>query len=632
MDTSQPDRPMRAPLPFQRLALAGFAAVLAIGALLSQTGFITDADRNLLDAAFRYSRIYFPEKVTVDPIIVGIDEKFIAGIEEPMALNHAYLTRFLQAMGQAGPSVVGLDIELPDKRYETLVSTRDQARDYHKTLLTGLLQAVPQTRIIAAKVWDAGRRSYHEIHLDYAVVLGMQAHQPAMASAMFGFDADNRVRRYPEASLQPDGTPHTLTSEMSAAIGIRQNWSGLINYRLGGAFTYIPLQDVLKWAEDGDSLRLRANFAGKPVLLGIVLEDMDILDLPVPLSQWRGTETRVPGVLAHAQVLRSIWNQGLIRTASNWLALPITALFALFWFGESIILKLRLLMAVSLALLIVSGILFLQNYWLPPTAMLATGMLGFGGRSIWQGWRHFKEKQRLNRMFSGSVSPSVMQEIVAGGLDVNQKSSRLPVCVLFADIRNFTTMCEHMQAEDVVSLLNRYFARMVSVIHRHEGTVDKFIGDGLMAFFGAPNKLACPEQHALDAARDMVASLEELNREFADEGRPQLQIGVGLHSGEAVIGQIGSAERHEYTAIGDAVNTASRIEGLCKEAGYPIVCSETVARAVHYPAMLNELGERALKGRSAIRVYGWNPQRGAAGSSHAEQPAQSSNQLLEQRQ
>lgn len=606
--------------PFQRLVLAGFMAVMLVGALASQTREVIDSDRNLLDAAFKYSRKIFPQKVLIDPVIVGIDEEFVASIDEPLALNHAYLTRFLQAMGQAGPSVVGLDIELPDKRYETLVSTRDPTLDYHRTLLIGLIQAIQQTQIIVAKVWDQGRQRNHEIHLDYAGVLDQQAHQPAMASAMFDPDVDNRIRRYPDRTYQPDRSAHTLTSEMSAAIGIRQDWSGLINYRLGEPFTYIPIQHVLQWAEQGDVQQLKSHFAGKPVLLGIVLEDMDILDLPVPLASWRLHTGRVPGVLAHAQVLRSMWNQGLIRTAPLWVMLPLCGLFALFWFGESIIFKCKLLVLASTGILLTSGILFSQNYWLPPTAILLTGLFGFGGRSIWQGWRHFKEKQRLNRMFSGSVSPSVMQEIAAGGLDVDQKSARLPVCVLFADIRDFTRMCEHMQAEEVVSLLNRYFARMVSVIHRHHGTVDKFIGDGLMAFFGAPNALDCPERHALSAAQDMIASLSELNRELAAEGRPQLQIGVGLHSGEAVIGQIGSAERHEYTAIGDTVNTASRIEGLSKEGGYPVVCSESVARAVGYPATLSPLGERALKGRSAIAVYGWHPQQELAAGSLPLQP------------
>jgi class 3 adenylate cyclase/CHASE2 domain-containing sensor protein len=568
---------------------------------------VADSDRAALDTAFKESRKRFPQKVAMDPVIVGIDEKFVASVDEPLTLNHFYLTEFFQAMAQAKPSVVGVDLELPDKRYETIVSTSHPTQDFHRELLLGLMQAVQQIKIIVVKVFDFGRHQFHNIHLDYVAVLGMQEHQPAIASAMLAEDPDSRYRWYPDPAWQPDHTGHTLTSEMSAALGIHKSWSGLINYRLGEPFKYVPLQDVREWMKKGDVRRLQQEFGGKPVLLGIVLEDTDIKDVPVRLASFRPeNDLHAPGVLVHAQILRSMWNQGFIHPLPRWALFSLCALFACFWFGESILGKFRLLLAASAALLIACALLFLKNIWLPPTAILMTGWIGFSSQSVLQAWRSFKEKQHMKRVFSGSVSPAVMQEIIKGGLEIDQKSTRRALCVLFSDIRNFTTMCEYMQAEDVVSLLNRYFARMVHVIHKYGGTVDKFIGDGLMAFFGAPNPLEHPEQNALNAARDMLAALAELNAELAAEGKQTLQIGVGLHSGEAVIGQIGSEERHEYTAIGDTVNTASRIEGLCKEVGHGIVCSEYVAKAVGYPEGLVALGERALKGRAAVMVYGWS--------------------------
>ena len=146
---------------------------------------------------------------------------------------------------------------------------------------------------------------------------------------------------------------------------------------------------------------------------------------------------------------------------------------------------------------------------------------------------------------------------------------------------------------------------MTQVVHKHEGTVDKFIGDGLMAFFGAPNILKNPAKNAFAAARDMLLALEQMNAEFAAESPAPLAIGVGLHIGEAVIGHIGSAERHAYTAIGDTVNTASRLESLCKELGYPVLCSKAVADARGQAEGLTPLGPQALKGRSPILVFGW---------------------------
>jgi class 3 adenylate cyclase len=129
----------------------------------------------------------------------------------------------------------------------------------------------------------------------------------------------------------------------------------------------------------------------------------------------------------------------------------------------------------------------------------------------------------------------------------------------------------------------------------------------MMAFFGAPNKLQSPEKSALSAAQDMLAALQELNRNLHKENIAPLQIGVGLHSGDAVIGYIGSEERHEYTAIGDTVNIASRLEGLCKQLHYPIICSAALVNRLDDASMLDMLGEHPVKGHSPIMVYGCRP-------------------------
>lgn len=598
----------------RQLSVIGFFVVLIVSGILVQTALMEGLDQKMLDAQFQFSRWAFPQPVRNDPVIVGINERFLDNIDEPLALNHVYLAGFLQAMRQAGARVIGLDIELPDKRFNTLVSTTDPQVDFHKTLLTGLLETVQQIPLITAKVYDRDRHQFRDIQVDYAVILGMQDPQhQGIASVEFCPDPDGFIRWYPGKeyrpgkACQPGGGNTTFASEISAAAGLRKDWSGLINYRLGDKFTYTPIQEVLKLSEQGDTARLKARFGGKIVLLGSVLDNHDLLDLAVPMAEFRPDDKHVPGVLAHAQILRSMLNQGLIQPVSKLLLLPLCVLFALLWFGEPVMVKFLILLLSIAGMLLLSGFLLHQAYWLPPSAAMLTGVLAFGGRSAYQGWRNFGDKQRLRRVFSGYVSPIVMKEVVEGGLDANQKSRRLPVCVLVADIRSFTTLSERLQAEEVVALLNRYFTRMVAVIHRHGGTVDKFMGDGLLAFFGAPNALACPEKNGLEAARDMLVELAELNREFVAEGRAPLRIGVGLHSGDAVIGHIGSAERFEYTAIGDTVNTASRIEGLCKELDCPIVCSEVVAKAVDYPADMVNLGDRPLKGRSSIIVYGWRP-------------------------
>jgi class 3 adenylate cyclase len=576
------------------------------GAIAQHIGLMDDFDQRVLDAEFRFNRVWFPQPVSNDPIIVGIDEDFLSTVDEPLALNHLYLSRFLTAMTRAQPGVIGVDLILPEKRFDTLASTRDPDLDFHKVLLGGLLQATQQMPLIAAKVWDYDRNHFRDVQVDYAGVLSMQSGvaQP-LASALFCPDSDGRIRRYPGKDCQPDGGEYSFSSEVGGAIGVRQSWSGLINYQLGGAFTYISLRDVLLMAERGDDLRLRQLFKGKAVLLGVVLDDVDLLELPVAMAEWRPGSTRVPGVLAHAQALRSMFNNGLIQYLPKPVLWFACGLFALFWLGESTLRKTLLFAIVVVVLTVFSDVLLWYGYWLPTGAMLLTGGFALGARGVWLAWQNFRDKQVLIGTFSGYVSPSVMKEILSGELHPNQQGRKQAVCVLFSDIRNFTTMSERLPAEVVVSLLNRYFARMTVVIHHHGGTVDKFIGDGMMAFFGAPNLLACPEKNALDAAQAMLIALDELNQELVAEGGNPIAIGIGLHSGEAVIGHIGSPDRHEYTAIGDTVNTAARLEGLCKEVGFPIICSSVVAAAAGQPDYLLPLGEKHLKGRSDMSVYGF---------------------------
>lgn len=590
------------------MTLLPLAALLAAGLLASRFGLTGGLDNAILDGLLRFNRQHHEQPVRADPVIVGIDEAFLESIDEPLALSHFHLAHFLDAMVRARPQAVGLDLALPEKQFQTLARADQPGADFHRVLLGALLRASREFPVVAAKDWDHERGRFRDIHVDYATALALAGRAgQAHASAIFCGDADGRVRRYPGPDCQPGGSGSTLAGELGAAAGVRGPWNGWIDYQLGPAFTYVPMQQVLQLEAKGDDAALLRLFRGRPVLLGTVLNDADLLDLPVPLAAWRPDSTRTPGVLAHAQLLRTMLNGAFVQPAPAWALLLVTALFALFWLGEAVLAKIALLAVAGIGLAWLCSQLLLTGtgVWLPPATALLTGLAALGGRTAVDGWRNLRDKRRLTRTFGGYVSPLVMREIIAGGPAAVGEGRKLHVCVLFSDIRGFTTLSEHMPAEAVVALLNRYFARMTQVVHQHEGTVDKFIGDGLMAFFGAPNLLEAPAVNAFAAARDMLASLAQLNAELAAEGRISLAIGIGLHCGEAVIGHIGSAERHAYTAIGDTVNTASRLESLCKELGYPVLCSQPVADALGEGAGLSPLGPQPLKGRSAMAVFGW---------------------------
>ncbi|MFA9215795.1 MAG: CHASE2 domain-containing protein [Sphingomonadaceae bacterium] len=565
-------------------------------------------DAPLLDALFALQRQLGPQAVLQDVVLVGIDDAFIDSIDEPLALSHRYLAQFLTGVAAAGPAVIALDLSLPEKRYDQLLSRRAPEADYHRQLLGGLLSTVQQVPLVVAKAWDVQRGQYRDLQLDYAAVLALQGPPwQGAVSALMTSDPDGRLRRYPEPALQPDGTPHTLSSAMAAALGQARSWRGLINYQLGPAFQYVPLQQVLQLVQQGQHAQLRQLFHGRAVLLGSVLDDLDQVQLPVPLAAWRPGRHQVPGMLVHAQTLRSMLNGGLIAPlAPHWTWLGCLAA-TLFWCGTAQRRKVLGLGALALLLLVLSALLLRQRLWLAPAAPLACATLALLARAIWQAWCQVRERQRLSRTFGGSVSPHVMRQILDGSVNPGQAGRKVEVCVLFSDVRNFTGISEQLPAEQLVALLNRYFARMTAAVHQHGGTVDKFIGDGMMAFFGAPNALAAPEQAAFAAACAMLAALAELNRESLALQAPALTIGIGLHCGPAVIGYIGSAERHEYTAIGSTVNAAARIEGLCKSLEMPLLCSQAVVQRLPPTAGLEALGPQLLRGHSTLALYGWRP-------------------------
>jgi adenylate cyclase len=199
------------------------------------------------------------------------------------------------------------------------------------------------------------------------------------------------------------------------------------------------------------------------------------------------------------------------------------------------------------------------------------------------------------------VADEVVERIMASGKLPDLGGEALNVTVLFADIRNFTSISERLSAHEVVEMLNAYFSSICEPILEYGGTVDKFIGDAVMAVFGAPAPQPDHARRALATALAMAARAAEFQAKMAErfsgKGLPEFHIGIGLHSGEAVVGNIGSPKRLEYTAIGDTVNIASRLEGLTKELGWTIIASHETITAAGPGVLTGGRQESRLKGR-----------------------------------
>jgi class 3 adenylate cyclase len=216
-----------------------------------------------------------------------------------------------------------------------------------------------------------------------------------------------------------------------------------------------------------------------------------------------------------------------------------------------------------------------------------------------------REKASINTLFGQYVSPEVREKLVREKAGL--VGERKVVAVLFSDLRGFTRFSENSAPAEVVARLNQYFDRMVWAITSRGGTVDKFIGDAVMAVFGGLIPLECSAEAALEAAFAMRAELRKLNETWAAKGLTTLENGIGIAYGEVLQGPIGSADRKSYTVIGDVVNTASRLESATKELTTPVLVSEALVAALppSHRAALSPLGELKLKGKEqAVKVFG----------------------------
>jgi adenylate cyclase len=576
-----------------RASAAIFILLLAAG--LSESGWLRPLDLKLLDAQFSVIRTYALRPVRNDVVIVGFDENTASVLREPFALWHSHLGTFLQAAAGGGATVIGLDIVLPDRSYEKLVAGYDRA------LLTGILIALRTTPVILALTVDPAGAT-RPIYPAFVAAAG----SGATGYALLPVDADGAVRRYDEHIGMDNSTVSTLIGQMARSLN-KPSGAGVIDFATGEPFNFIPLQTVLEWQDASNADKLKQAFAGKAVLLGSVLKFEDRLAAPINLVAWDAHATNAPGVLLHAQALRNLLNDGLIQPVGAWIPLVMALAAALLWlWAPAPTTALALLAAVWAACIVASTLALAKGYELPVANVMLVALISIGGRQLLETALNLRERRRLRLSFGGYVSPSVMQAILAGTINPSMGGVKQYACVLFSDIRGYTTRTEHMTPEQTIAFLNNYFDRIVPIIHAHGGTVNSFMGDGIMASFGVPQPLPNPCAAAFEAARGMLSHLGNLNAGLAQKGEPPIEIGIGLHAGEGVAGHIGAATRHDYSIIGDVTNVASRLEGVTKEVGYRLVCSRTVVDQIADRSQFIALGARPIKGHSAVEIFGYD--------------------------
>jgi adenylate cyclase len=349
-------------------------------------------------------------------------------------------------------------------------------------------------------------------------------------------------------------------------IGRRQ-----INYHgPRGSYPYHSIADVVskKFAP--------GTFKDKIVLVGA--SAIGIGDLRI--TPYGGND--YPGVEIHANVIDNILHQNFfLRGAHQQLwdgililtfGIPLGIWMALvaprwMWFGAALLVPLAA----------VDYYAFLHGWWLNfivPALTLSSNVLLV---SLYRALIEEKEKRRVRTAFGQYLSPEVIRRLLLNPRLVEPKKTE--ISVMFSDIRGFTTISEKLDAQDLAVFLNQYLSDMTRLVFEHQGTLDKYIGDAVMAFWGAPFEEAGHASRACNTALKMMGLVREMQKRWEAEGKPRLDIGIGINTGVASVGNMGSALRYGYTALGDTVNLSSRLEGLNKEYGTHILANETTYEA-----------------------------------------------------
>jgi adenylate cyclase len=405
------------------------------------------------------------------------------------------------------------------------------------------------------------------------------------ARALLGKDALDTTLTY--------GSIGIVEIEFGKILSLRPDSRGqrLINYRgPSGTFPHVSIADVLAG-------NLPKNtFKGKIVLIGATATGIgDLRTTPFGGLDY-------PGVEIHANVIDNILNQRFLEHGAKqslwdfaiilFFGVPFGIWMALvtprwMWFGAFMLV---FLVAADYAA-------FLRGWWLnftvPAYTLGANALLV----ALYRALIEEKEKRRVRAAFGEFVSPEVVRRLLVNPQLVEPRKTQ--ITVMFSDIRGFTTISEKLDAQELALFLNQYLSDMTQIVFQHQGTLDKYIGDAVMAFWGAPFEEPEHPMLACRSALAMMARISELQKKWQAEGKPRLDIGIGLNTGVASVGNMGSTRRRAYTALGDSVNLSSRLEGLNKDYGTHILVNETTyAAAEDSGFVFRELDLIRVKGKS----------------------------------
>ena len=576
-----------------RVGIVGYVGVLLIALIVQSWAGFQYAEWKLYDQSLRLLRHITHQPVTNDVVIIAADEESFRTFDEPFALWHKRLGALVDAMVVAQPSVMGLDIVLPAKSFNAVVP------DIDRGLALPLLQARGKLKLVVAQTLDDDLQP-RAIFPGFVALIGSQQ----LASAVVCFDEDSVVRRVMSAQCGGNGNHQGLAEKMAAELGAPERGQGLIDFRTGDAFTTVSMAQVLQWQAQGNAEKLRATFGGKPVLVGVVLPLEDRLRVPVSLYAAEPGNSRVPGVMLHAQILRSALNNGYIKVVPRWIVSALTALVCLCWFGYGF--KKNLAYWTLFAMLPAIGLYALWlGYSLSPAALLLSAKLAYVARQGLESMRLKHQRARITHAFAGHVNPRLLQRVLVSDLSTGVGElapQRQEATVMWVHIPEQHAVFANAQADIALHALSHYFDAVQRAVQRTGGMVDRFQGTGVLAYFGAPLPQRNTQRAALEAALAITRSYKVWGGSVADAQGLRPQLSIGIAAGQVVTGQVPMEKSSPFVLVGDVVDQAMQLAnaaaGITTSVDFQVLVSAHVADSVGHTGLerlpaSNSMGQSA---------------------------------------
>ncbi len=600
------------------------AAILAVVIYARKIDFFNSLDLKLKDVRFRTRGSVEPDKRVV---IVAIDEKSINELGR-WPWDRKVIAKLIENLNSYGAKTIAFDIIFSEPSSPASDKALSDALQKNKNVILGYffrsegespskeaLMLLEDARIKIVKtignVTEVPVHSYPAVELNIPVI-----GKSAKSMGFFNIIPDNDgILRAANILMLYDGYVYpslplaALRHYMGSEIVLEVANYGVDNLLIGsyripcdesgrltlnyygrqGIFKTISAVDIVNKRLKPDSLKNSLVFIGAT---------------EIGLSDLRATpvDPVLPGVEVHATVVSNALQKRLLIRDGRVIALDIVFIIVFTLILTTSLSFVRRTLFALLLFLTTLGLYYITNHFAFKYYPLNTSVLfplisitlSYLGSEAYRNLIEEKHSRFLKKAFTSYVSPALVGEIMKNPDMLKLGGEKRNITVLFSDIRGFTTISEKLTPESLVSVLNQYLSPMTDIVLKNKGTLDKYIGDAIMAIYNAPLNI---EDHAVLACKsaiDMLEKLKELNNSFKEKGLPEIDIGVGINTGDVIVGNMGTDMRFDYTAIGDTVNLASRLEGMNKVYKTHIIISEFTFRHLTHLNDLNDLNHKII--------------------------------------